>query len=149
MQLARLKNQARRGASVVETALVLICTATLLFGIFEYGRLLMDWNLLNNAAREGCRYALANNTSATVNSDVQTIVTNVMGGETNSFNNFTVTVSGTHQGASTSVNDLAAGDMITVTVTGTYRFLNIIPLVSMPLSQTITSSVTMVCEGAT
>ena len=30
--------------------------------VFEYSRLLMDWNLLNNAAREGCRYALANNT---------------------------------------------------------------------------------------
>ena len=36
-------------------------------GVFEYSRLLMDWNLLNNAAREGCRYALANNTSTTIN----------------------------------------------------------------------------------
>ena len=43
----------------------------LIFGVFEYGRLFMDWNLLNNAAREGCRYALANNTSTTISTDVR------------------------------------------------------------------------------
>ena len=41
-----------------------------IFGVFEYGRLLMDWNVLNNAAREGCRYALVNNTSTTISTDV-------------------------------------------------------------------------------
>ena len=69
----------------------------LVFGVFEYSRLLMDWNLLNNAAREGCRYALANNTSTTISTDVQTIVTNYMAGQTTNFSNFTVTVSGTHR----------------------------------------------------
>ena len=43
-----------------------------IMGVFEYGRLLMDWNVLNNAAREGCRYALANNTSTTISTDVTT-----------------------------------------------------------------------------
>ncbi len=77
-----------------------------LFGIFEYGRLLMDWSLLNNAAREGCRYALANNTSSTVSTGVQGVVTSYMAGRTTSFSNFTVTVSGTHAGVSTAVNNL-------------------------------------------
>ena len=44
---------------------------SLVFGIFEYGRLMMDWDLLNNAAREGCRYALANNTNPSINTEVQ------------------------------------------------------------------------------
>lgn len=139
----------RRGAVAVETAFVMVLMTSFVFGVFEYCRLLMDWNLLNNAAREGCRYALANNTSTTVGTQVQTIVTNNMVGETASFSNFTVTVSGTHSGTTTTVNNLAPGDLITVAVSGTYKFMNIVPLVSMPTSFTLNSSVTMVCEGGT
>jgi Flp pilus assembly protein TadG len=119
----------------------------LIFGVFEFSRLLMDWNLLNNAARVGCRYAVVNNTSATISTDVQTTVTNSMAGQTVAFSNFTVTVSGTHLGVSTPVNNLTAGDMVTVTVSGTYKFMNIIPVVKMPTSFSITSSVIMGCEG--
>jgi Flp pilus assembly protein TadG len=127
---------------------VLIPLAMFTFGVFEYGRLLMSWNLLNNAAREGCRYALANNTSGTIDTDVQTLATTCMGGQDTNFSGFTVTVTGTHQGVSTPVNNLVAGDLITVTVSGSYQYMNVIPLVKMPTS-TLTSSVTMVCEGAT
>jgi Flp pilus assembly protein TadG len=116
------------------------------FGVFEYGRLLMDWNVLNNAAREGCRYALVNNTSATISTDVQTLVTAKLGRESASFSNFTVTVTGTHLGVNTAPNNLVAGDMITVTASGKYIFINI-PLIPTP-ALTITSAVTMVCEGA-
>jgi Flp pilus assembly protein TadG len=119
------------------------------FGVFEYGRLLMSWNLLNNAAREGCRYALANNTSTTVGADVTSLVTTYMGGQDANFSNFTVTVSGTHNGVATSVNNLVAGDLITVKVSGKYQFMRVIPLVSMPATTSLNSSVTMVCEGAT
>ena len=41
-----------------------------------------------------------------------------MAGRDAQFTNFTVTVSGTHSGASTAVNSLMPGDLITVTVTG-------------------------------
>ena len=58
-------------------------------------------------------------------------------------------VSGTHDGASTAVNNLTPGDLITVTVTGKYQFLNIVPLARMPTSFTMTSAVTMICEGGT
>ena len=71
-----------------------------------------------------------------------------MGGETKSYTNFTVTVSGTHNGVATTVNNLAAGDLITVTVSGKYKFMNIVPLATMP-TLTLTSAVTMVCEGGT
>ena len=138
----------RSGAAAVETALVMIPMLMLLFGVFEYGRLLMVWNVANNAAREGCRYALANNTSATISTDVQTIVTTRMGGLTASFTGFTVSVTGTHSGTSTPVNNLYPGDPITVTVSGTYKFMNIIPSHHMS-SISISSAVTMLCEGGT
>ncbi len=139
----------RTGAVAVETALVMMLMASLVFAVFEYGRLMMDWNLLNNAAREGCRYAIANNTNTSVSTNVTSTVTTYMGGQSSSFTNFTVTVSGTHNGVSTAVNSLTAGDMITVTVSGTYTFLNIIPLIKMPTNFTITSAVIMICEGGT
>ncbi len=139
----------RRAATIPETALVLIPLIMLVFGIFEYGRLLMAWNLLNNAAREGCRYAMVNNTSSTISSDVQTVVNTYMAGQGSCFTNFTVTVSGTHNGTTTTVNNLVAGDLISVTVSGSYQFLNITPLIHLPASVSLTSSVIMICEGVT
>jgi Flp pilus assembly protein TadG len=139
----------RRGSTAVETALVMTLLTSFVFGVFEYCRFLMDWNLLNNAAREGCRYALANNTSTTVSADVTAKVTAYLAGESSSYSGLTVTVTGTSGGVSTAVNNLAAGDLITVKVTGVYKFMNIIPLIKMPTSLSVTSSVTMGCEGAT
>jgi Flp pilus assembly protein TadG len=137
----------RRGNVLLETPIVLIPVLSLIFGVFEYSRLMMDWNLLNNAAREGCRYAIANNTSTTISTNVQTLVTTFMAGQITSFTNFTVSVTGTHQGVSTPVNNLSAGDLVTVTVSGTYKFMNIIPLAKMPTSFVLKSAVIMGCEG--
>jgi Flp pilus assembly protein TadG len=147
MVIRKHRASRRRGAVAAETAIVLIPCVTLIFGVFEYSRLLMDWNLLNNAAREGCRYAVVNNTDPTISTDVQSTVTKFMAGQSTAFTNFTVTVAGTHQGVATAVNNLTAGDMVTVTVSGTYKFMNIVPLVKMPTSFTITSAVIMGCEG--
>lgn len=145
----------RRGATAVETALVLLPLLMFLFGIFEYGRLLMDWNLLNNAAREGCRFALANNQDPTISTDVSTIVTNYMAGRSTSFSGFTVSVSGVSMSgpnagtaySGNAVNILAPGDQITVTVTGNYQFMNIIPTISASTAFPMSSSVTLMCEG--
>ena len=142
-----LRRRKRAGAAAIEMAFVIIPVMLFLIGVFQYGRLLMDWNVLNNAAREGCRYALVNNTASTISTDVQNVVTTRMGNETANFTNFTVTVSGSHNGASTAVNNLVAGDMITVTVSGKYKFMSL-PLVPTP-TLTINSAVTMLCEGAT
>ena len=131
----------------METALVMMLFTSLVFGLFEYCRMFMDWNLMNNAAREGCRYALANNTSSTLSSDVTTLVTGYMAGETSSFTGFTVTVSGTENGVATTVSNLVPGDMVSVSVSGTYKFMNIVPLIKMPTTFTMSSKVSMVCEG--
>jgi Flp pilus assembly protein TadG len=140
----------RNGATAVEMAMVLAPAIMMIFGVFEYSWLLLNWNALKNAAREGCRYAVVNSyTDPNIATDVQTIVTNYMAGESTHFSNFSVTVSGTHQGVSytgSGVSNLVAGDMITVTVTGQFHYLNIFPFNSTP-TVTITSGVTMVCEG--
>ncbi len=143
-----LRRGRRLGAAAVETAVVMMPLLMFLFGVIEYGRLLMDWNVLNNAVREGCRYAVVNNTSTTVTSDVQSLVTTRMAGQSSNFSSFTITVTGTQNGSSTAINNLVAGDLVTVSASGQYHFMNIIPFVRLP-ALTISSSCTMVCEGAT
>lgn len=148
--ITRCRGQRRRAATAVETALVLIPLTMCIFGIFEFGRLLMIWNVLNNAAREGCRYALVNNTDSTITGDVATIVQTYMAGQDASLTNYQVTIAGTQQGnAITDVTKLVPGDMIIVTVSGQYQFMNIIPFVTLPTSVSLSSSVVMICEGGT
>jgi len=152
MILTNNRGEKRRGLTLVETAFVMIPLTMLFFGIFVYGQLLMDWNLLINAAEEGCRFALANNTDTTLTTDVQNVVTSYLAGTSNSLGSVTVTVSGTHQGSTyqgNQVNNLSPGDPITVTVTTTYQFPKVIPLVSMPSSMPLSSSATLICEGGT
>ena len=148
--IARKPRRVRRtGAVALETAVVMLWMATFVFAIFEYGRLMMDWSLLNNAAREGCRYALVNNTSPTIADDVKTLVTSYMATESTNFTSFAVTITGTHNGVATTANNLVAGDPLFVTASGVYKFLNIIPLFKMPTTFTISGSCMMICEGTT
>jgi Flp pilus assembly protein TadG len=149
MVIRKANDRRRWAAAAVELGLVMIPLTMFLFGVFEYGRMLLDWNLLNNATREACRYALANNTSSTLNTTVTNTVTSYMGGRSGDFTNFTVTISGTHQGTSTTVANLVPGDMITVTISGNYKFLPVITLLRAPSSISISSSVSMLCEGGT
>ncbi len=145
MVIRKAHGARRVGAAALETAVVMLPVILLMCGVFQYGRLLMSWNVLNNAAREGCRYALVNNTKTTIATDTDAVVRATMGNQVSYYTNFSVTVSGTHNGVATPVNNLVAGDFITVTVTGTYKFINLpIPTPTM----TMTSAVTMVCEGA-
>ena len=56
----RLKRTARRGVTIVESALVLSIFLMLLFGVFEYCRYIMVMHVTTNAARDGARYAAVN-----------------------------------------------------------------------------------------
>ncbi|MGE0605985.1 MAG: TadE/TadG family type IV pilus assembly protein, partial [Pirellulales bacterium] len=53
------RRRSRGGQTLVESALVLPMVILFIFGLFEYGRFLMTMHLVNNAAREACRYAVA------------------------------------------------------------------------------------------
>ena len=51
-----------------------------LLGLFDFSRVIMIRQLVTNAAREGCRYAVVNTSTATT-SQVQTYVTNYLCGQ--------------------------------------------------------------------
>jgi Flp pilus assembly protein TadG len=64
---------------MVESAIVLSAFLVLTFGIFEYGRVLMIRQLLQNAAREGARQAKIG-TGTKTTATIQSIVTNYLVG---------------------------------------------------------------------
>jgi Flp pilus assembly protein TadG len=65
---------------VVESAVVLCVCFVLVFGVYEYGRLVMMKNLLDNAAREGARYAVVHTGDLTT-TDIQNWVKGYLAGQ--------------------------------------------------------------------
>ena len=119
----------RRAASLVEFAFVAPIMLLFLMGVLEYGRFLFTLQLVNNAAREGARYAAVNTTTATT-AGVQTYVDNYLAGQGASqfvgyspTSNITVytadPVTGLNSGLSW--QNAAWGNGIGVTVSGTYQ----------------------------
>jgi Flp pilus assembly protein TadG len=66
--------------TVVETALVVTVCLLFVFGILEYGRLVMTRQILENAAREGARFAVVDTQDATT-ADVQNRVDQMLMGQ--------------------------------------------------------------------
>ena len=54
----RTPGRRRRGATLVEFAMVMPVFLMFLFAIFEYGRYLMTYNVMHNAARDAARWAV-------------------------------------------------------------------------------------------
>lgn len=65
----------RRGAALVEMAVVLPVFITVILGIIEFGRAMMVANLITNAAREGARMAVVDGSS---NAAVQSYISGFM-----------------------------------------------------------------------
>jgi Flp pilus assembly protein TadG len=87
-----LTNRRRRGATIVETALVMAVFFMLLFGIFEYCRFLMVLHIANNAARDGARYAAVNVGTDLTAKQIQDYTTARMGGVDQNLSGFQATV---------------------------------------------------------
>jgi Flp pilus assembly protein TadG len=119
----------RRGAVVVEAALVLpICFAFLL-GLIEFGRLVMVRQLLDNAAREGARLAVVS-TSTLTTQQIQDRVTFCMAGQTLQGINIQVYKADPASGANVGQwTDAGLGDCIAVQVTG--NFTPIVPGITL------------------
>lgn len=71
---------ARRGLTLVETAIVISLVFLLLFGLYEYGRYVMVRQVVQNAAREGARLAVVSTNTLQL-SDIQNTVTNYLAGQ--------------------------------------------------------------------
>ena len=65
MTRRRASNRRHRGQALVEFALVAPVFFMLLFSIIEFGRALYYIQILNNAAREGARYAIVHGNEST------------------------------------------------------------------------------------
>jgi Flp pilus assembly protein TadG len=74
------KIRQRRAAALVEFLVVVPMFFIIMISIFEYARLLFTMQMLNNAAREGARFAVVNVTTATT-ANVQTYVDGYMAGQ--------------------------------------------------------------------
>jgi Flp pilus assembly protein TadG len=122
----------RKGAAAVEFAVVAPVFVLLVFGMIEYGRMVMVQQVITNASREGARRAILDGVSA---SDVQTTVT-------------TYLTNGTVTGATITLDpanpsSASAGQPVTVTVSVPYTAVSWLPSPFFLGNATMTSSSTM------
>lgn len=153
MKLRSTDRRIRRGATLVETALVISIFLMFLFGIFEYGRFVMTRQLMENAAREGARWAIANTYNGTV-AQVRSVVDTRLGVARNQLVGYAPATSilvyaadsNGNAIAGRSWNDAAFGEYIAVEVVGTYR--PVLPnLLRMNTSFTVRSKSIMSSEA--
>ena len=95
----------RRGAAAVEFAVVAPVFFLLVFGMIEYGRMVMVQQILVNASREGARKAVLDGSE---NADVVAVVNQYL--QSGSINGATITVTPTNP------QDAQFGDPVSVTV---------------------------------
>ncbi len=73
--ILHIKNRQRRGATTVEMAFVSVLLFMMLFGIFEYGRLLYVIHVASNSARDTARFAVVHTDGGTMPGEPATIST--------------------------------------------------------------------------
>jgi Flp pilus assembly protein TadG len=128
----RLFRRNRRATAAVEFAVVAPVFLLLVFGMIEYGRMVMVYQVLTNASREGARVAVLDGaTSASVTSTVNTYLS-----------------SGTITGATVTVSpnppsNAAYGDPVTVTVSIPFSQVSWLPSPMYLGGKTLTSSTVM------
>ena len=129
----------RRGATIVQTALVLNVCLIFLLGLFDFGRVIMLRQIVTNAAREGCRYAVVNTSTATT-AQVQSYVTGYLCGQP--INNLVISVYEANPATGANIgawNNAGLSDSIAVQITGTINTMtptfSLLPS-SLPLQAT-------------
>jgi Flp pilus assembly protein TadG len=138
-KLERLRRRFRRnrsGASAVEFAIVAPIFFLLIFGMIEYGRLVMVQQVLTNATREGARRAILQD--ATVSS-VTTVVRNYLTNSSINGNNPNLTISVTPDPQTAGPSD----ESITVSVSLPFRDVSWLPSPLFLNATTLNSSSVM------
>lgn len=127
----KVKRARRRGAVLVEAALVLPLCMLFILGMFEYARYVMFVQLVNNAAREGVRYAVAHGQPVTIagttygnsTSDVTNIVNQYLGGQSLIGQQVQVYLSDAVGQNIGNWNDAQSGENICVRISGDYGLM--------------------------
>ena len=123
--------RSRRGAAIIEFALLAPVLFMLVLGMIEFGRVLMVAQLLTDAAREGGRLAVvAGSNTDKVTSTVDSFLTNAG-------------VNGAHTSVSPDPSAANQGDSITVTVTVPASVVSWLPTPIFTAGQTLSGSVIM------
>jgi Flp pilus assembly protein TadG len=115
-----MRTYPRRGAVTVEFALVVPIFFLLVLGIIEFGRAMMVGEMVNNAARAGCRGGVLAGRS---NSDVASAAASSLTGSGIANYTCTVKVNGVVANASTA----QTGDAVAVTITVPYSQVSWLP----------------------
>jgi len=144
--IQKTRRNRRRGASVVEAAIVLPLCLVLLLGLVDFGRLIMMRQLLANAARAGARLAVANTTTLAT-TDIQNCVTSDLAGQALGSMNIQVYQVDPSTGANLGAWTAAPlGSYIAVEIDG--NFQPICPGIGLlPSSMPWTTKVMMLCEA--
>jgi Flp pilus assembly protein TadG len=125
----------RRGQTLLEYSVVILTVLTVILGVFETGRLMLAYTTLAEAARAGARYAIVHGSDCTglcVPSDGTATALNV--------------ASAAGLTTATAVSDhptgFAPGSLVTVTVS--YTFVPVNPIVALGVPLTSTSQAMIV-----
>lgn len=164
----RILRRRSRGQSLVEFALIFPVLMLLLFGIFDFGRAIYEYNTLANAARQGVRVAIVNqnvhtpgmgcftgsggaqpDTSKTTAQDCAQQAAVILAGATATVTYRNVSDSGACTSGGTADGGPAQVGCLAV-VTVTYSFVPITPIISsivpsIALSSTSKQPVEFIC----
>ena len=135
----RVRDRCRedRGSSLIEFALISFMFVMVLAGVVEMGRMVLVYNTIANAAREGTRYAIVHGADQTVSPSgpgnvtaVQTVVKNFASAGLVDTSKLTITVA--------YPNGNTAGSLVSVKVT--YPYDPFVNYFSSMLNQTLGST---------
>jgi Flp pilus assembly protein TadG len=115
----------RRGAAVVEMAMVLPIFVLLLLGLVEFGRAIMVGQMVTNAAREGCRQAILDGST---NTAVDTFVKDFLQASANvSRSDVTVNIAIANPASGGQLSAAATRDLVTVSVSIPFARVSYLP----------------------
>jgi Flp pilus assembly protein TadG len=139
-----IKAKRRRGLAVVEMALVFPMLMLLTVALLEYGWMFLKSQQVNQAARQGARaWARVDGTTGSA----ATAAADAFGQSSSSMpTGYSIAYSYTGNQA----NPAAGGATVTVTVTGTYGTIRLLPTLStafLPVPDHLTGRVSMIKEG--
>lgn len=137
--LRSMKKRREDGQAMVEFALVLPIFLLILCGIIDFGWLFYNQLSLNNACREGARYAVVNTAE---NADTQAIINHIENATTTVFANDGVDIRVSYS----SPGDPTSGD-ITVSLEADISFFTPVLSTVLGKEKTITSTVVMKVES--
>lgn len=135
-----LGSKKRRGAAMVEAAIILPVFILLVFGLIEASRLAMVATILTDAAREGCRVAVIDGNT---NSDVTTRINQIL--TSSNINSSYVTMTQTPSDCTT-VSSSSNPNTIQVNLSVPYKNVSWLGTPYLFQNATVTASATMSSE---